>query len=285
MERALMIMLLVALSSCVTNPPTEVTNKSGNISKYEVIEAQIPVTYYGTVDGVYLGYQIAPHNVALKARESFYSYFKKKNKSDLERGIFLTEWLISNATSHGNFVVWEYSYEWPPYNLSRGWTGSLAQAGCLKAIMLAYQATGDKRYLEFAEKALAAFEVEVSQGGLLVLRKENNKSYYWYPEYAKESPPFVLNGFITALIWLEEYHNTIKNPLAGELYGEGIKSLIHYLPSYDCGEGCSYYDTLQHKASKHYHKMHVEQMLSLYKLTGDIVFLEYHEKWKKEPEK
>ena len=265
------MIILVVLSSCVT--------KSGNISKYEVIEAQIPVTYYGTVDGVYLGYQIAPHNVALKARESFYSYRKTRNESELKYALFLTEYLISTATlqKNGSFIIWQYSFEWPPYNISREWTGSLAQAGSLKVFLLAYQATGDKRYLEFAEKALAAFEVEVSQEGLLVLR---NNNFYWYPEYAIESPPFVLNGFITTLLWIKEYHDTTGNMAAKKLYDEGMQSLIHYLPDYDMGNW-SYYDALGHRASEHYHRMHVEQMLSLYKLTGERIFLEYHERWKK----
>ncbi|MFQ5887818.1 MAG: D-glucuronyl C5-epimerase family protein, partial [Candidatus Hydrothermarchaeales archaeon] len=127
-----------------------------NPDKYGVLTMEMPVTYYGDVDGSYLGYQIAPHNVAAAARDSFYTYVKTGNESDLTNALFLTEYIISSATDRGDFIVWENPYRWPVYNLTKGWVGSLSQAGSLKVFMLAYQATGDKRYLDVGNKTLNA---------------------------------------------------------------------------------------------------------------------------------
>jgi hypothetical protein len=249
--------------------------------KYTVENRELPLTYYGHVDGVYLGYQLVPHNVAAAARESFYSYHETGERVELERGIFLVEYLISTSTErdNGNFIVWENNFEWPVYNLSSGWIGALSQAGCLKALMLAYQATGEKKYKDFSEKAINAFEVDVSDGGLKITRIDDTGSYVWFPEYAKEEPPFVLNGFITVVIWLGDYHTYTDSVKAKELYEDGLISIRHYLPLYEQGKKWSYYDAIGHRSNAHYHNLHVKQMAVLYDLTGWEIFREYQEKW------
>jgi len=259
-------------------PPPSTPPKTDTPKKYSIVDAEVPLTYYGEVDGVGLGYQVVPHTVAYVARSSFYPYDKTGNESELERALFLTEYLISNSASRNNntFIVWENNFPWPVYDLPAGWIGALSQAGCLKSLLLAYKATGEERYLEYGDKALQAFTVDVSQGGLLIIREEN----WWYPEYAKEEPPFVLNGFITTVLWIKDYYDGTKNPLAKELYDEGVKTLVHYVPTYDSGDGWSYYDAVEHKSSEHYHQLHVQLMGSLFNVTGEPVFLGYHEKWK-----
>ncbi len=249
--------------------------------RFTVTDEEIPITYYGEVDGVYIGYQVVPHNVAKAAREAFYSYSITDDEDDLNRGLFLTEYLISVSSERGNgrFVVWENNFEWPGYALPKGWIGALSQAGCIKALMLASDATGDGRYEEFAEKAIAAFDVDVSEGGLRSVRIDGAESYDWYPEYAKSDPPYVLNGFITSVIWLGDYYTLTGNAEAKALYDEGVKSVIHFLPAYEYGNQWSYYDAAGHKSNSHYHELHVEQLAVLYDLTGDSIFRTYQDKW------
>jgi hypothetical protein len=285
--------LLIATFGCIAQKPTDPStadasngssiNKSIEPQKYEVIDSEIPVIYYGTIDGVYVGYQVAPHIVALRARESFYDYQKTGNESELNRALFLTEYLISNATprDNGNIVVWEFGFDWPVYpNLSKGWIGSLAQAGVLKVLMLAYKNTGEIRYLEYGDKALKAYSVDFYEGGLKVHRVDDGVSYAWYPEYASSNPPYVLNGFATSLIWIKEYHDTTNNPLAEDVFNEGMRSLIHFLPTYDF-DGWSYYDAIGNNASVKYHGIHVYQMEALFKMTGAPLLQEYYLKWNK----
>jgi hypothetical protein len=250
-------------------------------TRFEVYTREMPLTYYGSVDGIYLGYQIVPHNIAAAARESFYRYQQAKEEEDLKRGVFLSDYLISTATpsENGKFVVWENNFEWPPYKLSKGWIGSLSQAGCIKALMLAYLATEEEGYREVTEMALEAFYVDVSEGGLRILRSDETGDYVWYPEYASADPPYVLNGFITSVIWLGDYYSATGNSKAKELYEEGLRSVKHFLPSYDETEQWSFYDARGHRANSHYHDLHVKQMTLLYELTGEEVFKDYEEKW------
>ncbi|MFQ5800118.1 MAG: D-glucuronyl C5-epimerase family protein [Candidatus Hydrothermarchaeales archaeon] len=250
-------------------------------SRFTVEMKELPLTYYGYVDGIYLGHQVVPHNVAAAARKAFYSYQENKDEKALERGLFLTEYLISTSTMRGDndFVVWENNFVWPPYNLSKGWIGALSQAGCIKALMLAYDATGGEKYKEFADMAVTAFEVDVSEGGLMVTRKDTTGAYMWYPEYARPDPPYVLNGFITSVVWLGEYYTATGDEKAKALYEEGLKSIQHFLPAYEYNAGWSYYDAVSNKADSHYHELHIKQMATLYELTGDEIFKEYQERW------
>ncbi len=264
-----------------------------NPKPFSVENVNIPVTYYGTINGKYIGYQITPHNVNDEARKSFYKYFELKDKNPkeaekyLKRGLFLTEYLISQADEEKvevngkniTFIVWRYNFEFPLYNLSKGWRGALCQAGCLKTLYLAYEVTGDKRYLNYANLALNAFKVPVEKGGLLKIRYYKNNSYYWFPEYASENPPYVLNGFITATLWIGEFGNKTGNVDALYLYKEGLKSIKTFLPMYDAGDW-SYYDALGHRCNKHYEHLHKLQMLWLYNKTKDEIYLKYYKKWK-----
>ncbi|NOZ76822.1 MAG: hypothetical protein GXO65_03925, partial [Euryarchaeota archaeon] len=243
--------------------------------KYSLVEAEVPLIYYGTVDGVELGYQPAPHGIAQAAREAFYAYEKTGREENLSRGLFLVDYLLNTSVDRGEFLVWEYPFPWPGYGLEEGWRGSLCQAGILKALMLAYMHTGDERYRRAAEKTLHAFSVPVEEGGLLEMRE----GHYWYPEYASD-PPYVLNGFVTTLIWLKEYADYFGSAEAGELYRKGLEGLAAFLPDYDAGDGWSYYDARGKRASQHYHDMHVWQMEVMYNLTGEEIFQEYYLRWR-----
>ncbi len=259
-----------AIQILSVQPPKE------NMRKYSIVEGEIPLIYYGTVDGVYLGYQEAPHTTAQVAREAFYAYEKTGNKENLSRAIFLVDHLLNTAVDKGDYMVWEYAFPWPGYSLEKGWRGSLCQAGILKALMLAYKHTGEEKYRLASQKTLNALSVSTKEGGLLKLRD----GYQWYPEYVKEDPPYVLNGFATSLIWIKEYHEATADPLAETLFNEGISSLTHFLPTYDLENG-SYYDARGHIASPHYHSIHVYQMKTLFEMTGDPIFQEYYLKWNK----
>ena len=285
---ALFIILILSVSGCIIpitkdnkqiNPPQNIIPPP----KYSIVDADIPLTYYGNVDGVEIGYQIAPHNVAMKSLEAFYEYHNTADYSYKKRGLYLADWLLENATysNNGNFVVWTYSYPWPPYDLKPGWTGSLNQATIIKALSFAYLYSKDEKYKNMIDKSLNAFEVEVKDGGLKMIREDQGTYYIWYPEYVKENPPYVLNGFITVIIRLREYYLISSDKKAEKLYLEGLVSLVHYLPEYDAGNKTSYYDAQGNIANDHYHEMHVAQLESLYQYTNDPIFNEFKEKWER----
>jgi len=232
----------------------------------------VPMTYYGEE----LGWQLAYHNVALAARENFYRYSATGDRRYLDEGLRLVDFLLSRAEPlDDGALIWRNQFPWKSYRLEAGWAGSLMQAGIIKALMLAYLHTGNQSYLEHAERALRAFEVDVRRGGL----RASRQGWVWYPEYASREPPYVLNGFMTTLLWLREYAVSTNSSVALQLYEQGLRSLLHFLPEYDTGSGWSYYDALHNPASKKYHSLHLKLLLEMYSVTGDRRFLEYYRRW------
>ncbi|NOZ82906.1 MAG: hypothetical protein GXN98_03700, partial [Euryarchaeota archaeon] len=241
--------------------------------KYSVAEIDgIPMTYYGEQ----LGWQLAYHNVALVARQNFYRYMETGDERYLRKGLRLADFLISEAEPLGrDALIWRNRFPWHSYGLEAGWAGSLMQAGIIKTLLLAYLCTGNTTYLQYADRALRAFEVDVRSGGL----RASRQGWVWYPEYASENPPYVLNGFITALLWLREYAVSTNSTVAERLYEQGLRSLVHFLPEYDTGRGWSYYDAQGHPASRKYHALHLQLMLQMYQATGNRIFLTYYRRW------
>ena len=125
----------------------------------------------------------------------------------------------------------------------------MAQGLGVQVLILAYNLTGEKRYLESAKKALNAFYVEVSNGGVII--KEGDG--WWYEEYADEEGkmPRVLNGMIYALLGIWEYYKITGDENAKYLFDRGITSLKNHLHEYDAN--CwTFYDALGNLASKKY---------------------------------
>ena len=78
---------------------------------------------------------------------------------------------------------------------------------------------------------------------------------------------------------IAEIINHASTSNAKYLFDNGIISLKAHLSDYDAG-GWTYYDALGNVAVKKYHHIHVVQLLQLYEITGDTMFLEYHNKWR-----
>jgi hypothetical protein len=70
-----------------------------------------------------------------------------------------------------------------------------------------------------------------------------------------------------------------KNNMAWKLFNEGCSEVKRHLYEYDEGTW-TYYNRLKHKADWKYHNIHIDQMNYLWKITGDILFKKYCEKWK-----
>lgn len=271
------VVLMILISGCGNGPenPADAQGEGkkperGDIKKYSLVNEKIPKIYYGKP----LGYQPAPHGIAQAAREAFYAYERTGRRENLSRALFLADYLINSSVDRGSYIVWENPFPWPVYGLKRGWRGSLGQAGGLKVLMLAHRHTDEEKYRIASQKALNAFNVSLSEGGLLKRRE----GYHWYPEYAREEPPYVLNGFITTLIWIKEYADYSNSSRADTLYDNGLEALVEFLPSYDANRW-SYYDSLGFRSNKKYHKLHVWQMGVMYNQTGREIFLKYYRRW------
>jgi hypothetical protein len=144
------------------------------------------------------------------------------------------------------------------------------------ALLKAYELTKEQHYLDAATQVFNSFNVDIKEGGV---QYKDHLGYLWLEEYALDPPPHVLNGFITILFGIHEYHSITKKKQAQHLWKEGIKTVKALLPKYDLGYWSIYDLQRKYPSTTSYHNLHIRQMNILYQLTQDKLFKEYEEKW------
>jgi len=233
----------------------------------------IPLVNYGSS----IGLQYNPVTISQYALANYHVYLSTGNTTRREKFLAQANWLVENATQKGNFSVWEYNFDWPSYGCTKPWVSAMSQGEGLSVLARAYVLTGNVSYIDVAEEAILAFEVEMSAGGV----RYTDSSGVWYEECADEGAPSgkVLNGFIFALLGLYEYSFETNNSKGWTFFWEGTETLSNNIYRYDTGSW-SYYDLLHHGfAPLGYHKLHVEQLRAMYELTDDEMSLYYSDRF------
>jgi tetratricopeptide (TPR) repeat protein len=177
------------------------------------------------------------------------------------------------------------------------YSSALAQSAGIKILILAHNMTGDKKYLDAANKAFGSFLVDYDKGG--VITREADKENYsedsgssssssndsddnsiFLQEIAKPGylKTYVLNGHIFSLIDLWNYYEYTHDANAAIIFNKGVKYLKDNLWKYDTGKW-SYYDQIGDRASNGYQKIHTEQLAKLYKITGEPILKSYSDKF------
>jgi heparosan-N-sulfate-glucuronate 5-epimerase len=230
------------------------------------------VNYYGTI-----GLQYNPVTISQYALANYYTYLNGGNVTRREKFLAQAKWLVENAKQKGNYSVWELNFDYPSYGVTKPWVSAMAQGQGLSVLARAYVLTENISYIDVAEKIILAFQVEMSVGGV----RYTDSNGVWFEEYADVGAPSskVLNGFIYALLGLYEYSFETNNSKGWTFFKEGTETLSNNIYRYDSGSW-SYLDLLYYNtASLSYHKTHIEQLRTLYELTGDEIFLYYSDKF------
>jgi hypothetical protein len=83
-----------------------------------------------------------------------------------------------------------------------------------------------------------------------------------------------------ALLGIYDYYNYTKSDKAKFLFDQGIVALKNNLPSYDYKGEYTYYDAYPRQLSPlSYHKVVVQQLADIYKITKDAIIKKYHDEW------
>lgn len=230
--------------------------------------------------GSYALHPVTVCQVALGWHERWIS---EKSDGHLEQFLMLTDWLVHNQCSRfGVGGVWPVPYPVDVYRLPAGWISALVQGQAVSALVRAYRATGNVKYLAAAEAAIAPFEVEVSQGGL---RNYDDEGNLFFEEYPTASPSRVLNGFISSLWGLYDFAICTGNCLVQTMFADGMRTLRTSLHLYDMGYWSRY--SLFHSrgfsnvASPYYHKEHIAQLRATHLLTDDASLARVADRWEK----
>lgn len=201
------------------------------------------------------------------------------DKSLNEQFLTQADWLVENQQNLVNGAGWYLKFEVPEYSLNAPWISALTQGEAISVLCRAYALSKKEIYVSAAERAFIPFQYCVKDGGLINYFKE----IMILEEYPSTRVNVALNGFIFAIFGIYDLYLTNQNNLAKDLYDLCIGSLIKVIEFFDLGYWTRY--NLYHfpvinPASCKYHNLHVEQLKTLYFLTGNDYFKQYYERWK-----
>lgn len=253
------------------------------ISKFDDNGIPINSTYIDVHDKEYIYFPITIGQVGLAV---FHTYLKTKSNNDKNRFIKFVDWFYHNAEISDDLGVrWMTNVSLPQYKNPGPWQSAFAQGRGISILLRGYQLTGDKKYAEMSEQALIPFIKSISKGGVTSLTQWGP----FYEEYTAEIPTLVLNGMIFSLCGIYDFVRVFPQHInARKLFDDGVATLKKILPEYDLGYWSKYnlcnadwYPEVD-PATIGYQRLHVTQLNMMYKLTGDEVFREYAEKFRKQ---
>ena len=159
----------------------------------------------------------------------------------------LLDAMIALGSTRGTFTTWEYLFEFeggvPP------WTSGMSQGTGIQALSRAYSLTGDVKYRNVATAALGAFETAPPVG---VARTATNGTHYLMYSYAPDL--FIFNGFLQALVGLDDYRDHTGDARGTTLFRNGHYHARWLVPKSDTGSW-SYYSLNGPQSTRSYHEL------------------------------
>jgi heparosan-N-sulfate-glucuronate 5-epimerase len=238
--------------------------------------AGIPrVRYPGRGELVYNPVTVAQHGLQQV------SYFALTGRrTHLRRAVRAARWL--EQTQNRRTGKWLYSFRWrvvrTRLTLRAPWASAMAQGQAMSLLVRVYQATGERRYLAAALRALRPLSRSVRRGGL-VARLHGRA---WYEEYPTSPPSFVLNGFMFTLLGLHDLGAIRASSGARALYRRGLQTLVASLPLYDTPAGSLYHLAGgRYVAPSHYQRLHVKLLSAFLALSPEPALRRYRDRWRR----
>lgn len=215
-----------------------------------------------------------PTSIARYALDLHADLVKTADSSLLDKALAQTDYLAKEMLG-GCDTISLLRYPYPgSYNLKPGWGSAMGQGLAIGALSLLYTSSSDRKLYERAINCgLKAFEVDVFDGGV---QTALDTEAWWYEEYPAPQRPRVLNGHIFALSGLYAA-SKIGNEKAAALLSKGINAVNRQLKNYDAGFS-SWYSQDEASAAlspRRYNKVHVDQLLWLWQITGDRLYFDY----------
>jgi D-glucuronyl C5-epimerase-like protein len=185
-----------------------------------------------------------------------------KGKADRTCTILRThlDAMIALAAKRGTFTTWEYYFDFeggvPP------WTSGMSQGTGVQALSRAYNLTGVAKYRDVATAALAAFETAPPVG---VAQPATSGTHYLMYSYAPSL--FIFNGFLQALVGLDDYRDYTGDARGTTLFRAGHSHARWLVPQSDTGVW-SRYSLGGPQSTREYHVLLRDILANLCKRIG-----------------
>lgn len=225
------------------------------------------------------GLQLLPVTVTQLALGYYEFWLENQQKEHLGRFLQCADWLVENHTScPGKMGGWLYHFDHGRLGIKAPFISAMGQGQGVSVLVRAYQLTKKDIYLSTAQKALAPFDIEVSQGGV----KAETKDGIYFEEYPCLPYSHILNGHIFSLWGLYDYAISQDDARVMELFEQGTATLEKLLPRYDLGFWSRYGlypHPMPNAASPFYHELHIAQLRAMSQITENPIFDQYADRW------
>ena len=229
------------------------------------------VAMYRASDGL-----IHDHPVA-QARCAAYmlrNYWLTDDPVYLERAINNGDRILSYAEMHGSAMFFPYSFNVSNPGrsyLTAPWYSAMAQGLGLSAFVRLHEWTGDAKWMDAAHRTFASFKVARAPGKPWVVGVENGR--LWLDEYPTVPLDRVFNGHNFSTFGLYDYWRVTDNAEArllalGAMYSSYTVGLSAVRVPGGISQYCASQACLDRKVrNPAYHITHINQMLSLHRMT------------------
>lgn len=178
------------------------------------------------------------------------------------------DWAVKHQLANGEWDNFSYIYPEHPY-------GAMAQGEGVSLLLRSYKLFGEEKYFIAAQKAVSFLLKDVKDGGCTQYEGDD----VIFLEY--QHLPVVLNGWIFSWWGLYDYVLVTHDNFVKTRMNESLYTIMRMMPKFVC-TFWSMYDVGGKIASPFYHNLHIAQMQAMYQLTGEDVFQQYAQLWKKQ---
>lgn len=192
------------------------------------------------------------------------------DRADAHRGALraCADWALSVQCPDGSWDAFG------PVGSKRYTVSSMAQGEGCSMLLRAHCAFGDAAYRDAALAAAQFMLTDFERGGTAV-REGDGLFLEEYPQSPRRS---VMNGWVFSLFGL--YDASLADPFFAEAFRWSAETLARHLDDYDAGYW-SLYDLERRVASPAYHTLHIAQLRTMARITGDGRFAEKAERFER----
>lgn len=188
------------------------------------------------------------------------------------------ELLVRTSHADGESLVWLYRIHDRKYHTEPPTISCLSQAQAASVLVRRFLLDGAAADADLARRALRPLLQDGAPS--VVARLAKGPAL----EEAPSSPPsLILNGWIYALWGLRDVAIALADGPAAEMLEGSTACLVELLPRYDAG-WWSRYSLYPHRlpdlAKLFYHRLHVDQLEVMHRLTSKAVFRDVADRWR-----
>lgn len=228
-----------------------------------------------------IGLQYNPIAIAQYGLGNYNLFLRGAEPHRRQKFFTSADWLCSHLEPNPQgLAVWNHHFDWEYRDtLKAPWYSALAQGQGISVLVRAHKESGDRRYLDAAQLALACFYQPIDQGGVAFTDESGD---LWFEEYIVSPPTHILNGFIWAAWGVYDFFLATQDSRAQQLFSRALRTLLHNLERYDLGFWSLYEQSgtrLAMVASPFYHQLHIVQLRVMHRLTGEQAFARVADRW------